>query len=170
MRAALLAAHAYGGLRSGAKAFDRAMADLQFQRWSKLRRGEHDVCSTCDFRTPEQIRLEPGIVIRSHSILNGRSNSHTFGVELGRDVYLKERVYLDAYGGHIEIDGPAGIGQNVVMHGGGGLRIGSHVIMGANCYIVASNHNFSSPELPIMLQGDRAKGINIGSNVWLGAG
>ncbi|WP_414641164.1 acyltransferase [Baekduia sp.] len=56
------------------------------------------------------------------------------------------------------------------MHGGGGIEIGSHVIMGANCYLIASNHQYRSRELPIMLQGDHRRGISIGSNVWLGGG
>ena len=82
----------------------------------------------------------------------------------------KERVILDAYGGRIHAQGPIAMGQNVFVHGGGGVTIGKHVIIGPNVCIIASNHNYRNPSIPIMFQGDRAKGIVIGDNVWIGAG
>jgi carbonic anhydrase/acetyltransferase-like protein (isoleucine patch superfamily) len=162
------AALGYERLNLRIRTIHRRLSDLAFEEWSGLRSGEHDVDPSVEFRTRRQIVLGAGTVIKAGTILDGRSSVRSSGVILGEDTYLKERCILDAYGGFIEIGGSVSIGQNVLMHGGGGLRIGHHVIMGANCYLIASNHIFSSNEYPIMLQGDRRKGISIGNNVWLG--
>ena len=121
------------------------------------------------FRTPEQIKIEKNCTIKTRTIINGRSRKKNFGVVLGENTYLKENCYLDAYSGFIHIDGFCAFGQNTIIHGGGGVKIGKYVITGANCYIIASNHKYDSVEFPIMLQGDKRKGIVIEDNVWLGA-
>lgn len=163
-------ARLYQLIQSQISDFRRTLDDRILEDWSGLVEGDHDVHPTVEFRNRDQIRLHSRLIIKSNTILNGRSGIRKHGLTLGPDTYLKERCFIDAYGGYVEIAGPVGIGQNVLMHGGGGLRIGSHVIMGANCYLIASNHAFSSKEYPIMLQGDRRRGINIGNNVWLGGG
>ncbi|OZD47385.1 hypothetical protein CH252_21145 [Rhodococcus sp. 06-1477-1B] len=144
--------------------------DEWLEEWTGLKRIQYDIDNSVEFRSKEQIHLSPSLVIKGHAILNGRSTTHDFGLRLGPETYLKERCIADAYGGHINIRGPAGIAQDAFLHGGGGIDIGRYVIMGPRCSIIASNHAFSSTDLPIMLQGDRRRGIVIGSNVWLGAG
>jgi acetyltransferase-like isoleucine patch superfamily enzyme len=159
MKPSSLAAKLYSMSRSGIHRLDRRLRDIEFESWSGVAR----------FRNRGQIKVSERIVLKGDVVLNGRSSVREHGLDLGPDTYIKERGVLDAYGGWIEIQAPVGIGQGVFMHGGGGLRIGSYVIMGPNCQIVASNHAFGSKEYPTMLQGDRRRGITIGDNVWLGA-
>jgi|GEM_PF-1008185 len=122
-----------------------------------------------ELRTPQQIKIEKDCTIKSRTIINGRSRREDFGIILGENTYLKENCYFDAYGsGFIHIDGFCAFGQNTIIHGGGGVKIGKYVITGANCYIIASNHIYDSIEFPIILQGDKQKGIVIEDNVWLG--
>ena len=166
----MLLAKLYSVGRAYVREIQRRIEDQILEQWSGLRPGEHDVHPTVEFRTANQICLNRGLVLKAGVILNGRSDMRDHGVTLGPDAYLKERCILDAYGGYIDIAGPSGMGQNVLMHGGGGIEIGPYVIMGPNCNIVASNHVFKSSQYPIMLQGDRRRGIEVGSNVWLGAG
>jgi acetyltransferase-like isoleucine patch superfamily enzyme len=123
-----------------------------------------------ELRNRDQIVIGNGCLLKAGVILNGRSDDHEFGIDLGDDTYIKEGCILDAYGGRIRIAGACAFGQNTVMHGGGGISIGRYVIVGAQCYFIASNHAYRSPELPIMLQGDYRKGISIGNNVWIGGG
>lgn len=123
-----------------------------------------------EMRTPSQIKIEKNCIIKSRSIINGRSNKEKFGVAFGENTYLKENCYFDAYNGFIHIEGFCAFGQNTIIHGGGGVKIGKYVIVGANCYIIASNHAYGSMEFPIILQGDKRKGIIIGDNVWIGGG
>jgi acetyltransferase-like isoleucine patch superfamily enzyme len=170
VNAELGVAKCYFSVRRRLEALRRCLADVEIEAWSGLRPGEHDIHSSVDLRTKQQIALSPGVVIKAGTILNGRSTLRSCGVALGPDSYIKEHCVLDAYGGYIDIAGPIGVSQNVTMHGGGGLTIGSHVIIGSNCCLIASNHVFSSNQYPIMLQGDRRRGISIGNNVWLGAG
>jgi len=124
---------------------------------------------TVKIRSPQQIRILPSCCILAHTIINGRSTIRDFGIDFGSDTYLKENCYFDAYGGFIEIKGQCAFAQGTFIHGGGGVTIGSNVITGPYCCIIASNHNFESREFPIMLQGDAQIGIEIGNNVWLGA-
>lgn len=123
-----------------------------------------------EVRTPEQVKIGRNTLIKRGTILNGRSEGHQFGLVLGPETYIKEYCYIDSYGGVINIAGPCAIGQFCTFHGGGGLKIGRYVMFGAHCYVIASNHVFGSLELPYMLQGDRAKGIVIEDNVWVGGG
>lgn len=127
-----------------------------------------DIHRSVEFRNPYQIKIGASCCIKARTIINGRSTARQHGVLLGPDTYLKEYCYFDAYGGFIEVEGRCAFAQGTIIHGGGGVTIGANVITGANCYIVASNHRFESPEYPIMLQGDRRKGIKIGRNVWIG--
>lgn len=127
-----------------------------------------EIHHSVEFRTPEKIQIQRSCKICPQTILNGRSTLRHFGLSFGPDTYLKEHCYFDSYNGFIEIEGQCAFGQGTFIHGGGGVRIGTNVIVGAYSYLVASNHRFDSPEYPIMLQGDAAIGIRIGRNVWLG--
>lgn len=129
-----------------------------------------DIDPTVDFRSPKQIAIARECIIKAHTILNGRSSSKLNGINMGPCTYVKEGCYFDSYDGFIEIAGRCAFGQRTMIHGGGGVTIGSHVIVGPNCCIIASNHEYRNYELPIMLQGDYTKGIVIGDNVWLGCG
>lgn len=122
-----------------------------------------------EFRTPKQIKIDKDCTIKARTIINGRSTKSEFGIEFGENTYVKENCYLDAYNGFIHIDGFCAFGQNTIIHGGGGVKIGKYVIVSANCFILSSNHKFDSIEFPIMLQGDKQKGIIIEDNVWLGS-
>ena len=141
---------------------NRADLDLYGKRFEIDRRVE--------LRNPHQILLGDTCLLKAGVVLNGRSDEHAHGIVLGDDTYIKEGCILDAYGGQIKIAGACAFGQDTIMHGGGGISIGRHVIVGAQCYFVASNHNYRSAELPIMLQGDYRAGISIGDNVWIGGG
>jgi acetyltransferase-like isoleucine patch superfamily enzyme len=127
-----------------------------------------DIHHSVEFRNAHQIEIQKLCTIKARTILNGRSSIRPRGISFGPDTYLKENCYFDAYGGFIEVEGQCAFAQNTIVHGGGGVTIGSNLITGANCYIIASNHKFESREYPIMLQGDRRVGIKIGRNVWLG--
>lgn len=127
-----------------------------------------NIDSSVEFRTPKQISISKDCTFKKNSVFNGRSDYEKFGLNFGENTYFKENCYVDSYGGFVKIAGKCAFGQNTNMHGGGGIEIGEYVIFGANCYIVSSNHNYKSRELPIMLQGDYRKGITIGNNVWLG--
>jgi acetyltransferase-like isoleucine patch superfamily enzyme len=52
--------------------------------------------------------------------------------------------------------------------GGGGLKIGNDVLIGAGTKIITSSHNFNNTEMSIRAQGLNFKPLIIGNDVWLG--
>lgn len=128
-----------------------------------------DIHPSVEFRSPEQIWIEQNCVIKRGTIINGRSNQE-YGVQFGPDSYIKEYCYVDAYQGYIKLLGQVAIGQFSVIAGQGGVEIGKYVMLGAHCYILSSNHKFSSLDIPYILQGDIFAPVKIENNVWIGGG
>lgn len=118
-------------------------------------------------------------------------------VRLGHNVYLDESVYLHAMPQGIDIgdntyvmhhaelhvfnfrDIPEShitIGRNClisefnVLRGQGGITIGDNVYTSPHVQLIAVNHVYADPSLPIIHQGITASGIVIEDNVWIGSG
>lgn len=117
-------------------------------------------------------------------------------IQLGKNVYLDQGVYLHALPAGISIgEGTflmhhttlhvfnfrhlpqAGItigkncflGEFNIIRGQGGVHIGNDVYTGPMVQIVAVNHVYHNPDVPIREQGITAQGIVIEDDVWLGA-
>lgn len=118
-------------------------------------------------------------------------------VRLGHNVYLDQGTYLHACPGGIEIGDDAFVmhnaelhvfnfrhlphafikigrrtfvGESVVIRGQGGVTIGEAVLIGPAAQILAVNHNFDDPSVPVMDQGISGRGIVIEDGSWVGAG
>ena len=91
------------------------------------------------------------------------------GVILGNNVSIGYGSVLDALGGHISVANYSAIGPYVVIYGQGGVNIGSYCMLATQTSLVASNHIYSSRDVPIKLQGTEAIGIEIADYVWVGA-
>lgn len=55
------------------------------------------------------------------------------------------------------------------IQGGGGITLGSNVLLGPYVKIWSQNHNYKNPSVPILKQGDTYKPVIIGNDVWVGA-
>jgi acetyltransferase-like isoleucine patch superfamily enzyme len=147
--------------------FDIA-SDVSAHERGSIYASHHD---GAELRTASQISLGRNAIIRRGTILDGRSNTSKFGIDCGDDFYVKEGAYIDAYGGHIRIGRGAAIAQAVAIHGNGGVDVGDYLMMGHGSMILAGNHRHDpSAGIPFIFQGSIARGINIGNNVWIGAG
>lgn len=118
-------------------------------------------------------------------------------ITIGRGVYLDHAVYLHAAPGGLSLGdhcwimagcrlhvfnyrgiAHAGIhlgtrvfvGEETIMRGQGGIRVGNNVLFGPRVQVLAVNHVFTDPNVPIMQQGITAQGIVIDDNCWIGAG
>lgn len=119
-------------------------------------------------------------------------------MNFGKDVRLGDKTFIDAlsvYGLHMGNGTKLGSNSKIVISGNlshlgkgiwigenssfsdntffgaaGGIKIGKDVIAGQNVRFHAENHNYSDLNTPIRLQGVNHKGIEIGDNVWIGAG
>jgi acetyltransferase-like isoleucine patch superfamily enzyme len=99
------------------------------------------------------------------------SVSATVGfLRVGAHCLIDKGVVIRTYGGRIEIGSYTTVGPYCCLYGGGHLLIGDGVRIGPSCTIVAANHDFSSMDAPIYLQGMICQGIEIADDVWIGAG
>ena len=84
----------------------------------------------------------------------------------GRNVNVEKMAYFGS-GRSIEIGDYSGIGINACIPND--TKIGNHVMMGPNCYILDHNHKVSDLETPMMFQGaEPSKQTIIGDDVWIG--
>ena len=81
-------------------------------------------------------------------IYPGAYLTHTYGIRAGRNLHVNGGAFFD---------------------GRGGLTIGSNVLVGPNTVLLSSQHHWSDPSLPIVLQGHRLAPTTIGDDVWIGA-
>lgn len=128
----------------------------------------------------------PNVVIRSKSRLTvGRGTTIQDGVVI--DALTREGVVIGQrvnIGPHARIQGSgvisnlgkgliigndSGIGAFSFIGCGGGVRIGSNVIMGQYVSFHPETHVFESLARPIRTQGTTRAGINVGNDCWIGA-
>jgi acetyltransferase-like isoleucine patch superfamily enzyme len=81
--------------------------------------------------------------------------TNTFGGEPGEGLKL---------GDH------SNIGPFAYLGCSGYIEIGARVLMGPRVTMIAENHNFDEPDLPIKAQGVEREPITVGDDCWLGAG
>ena len=93
--------------------------------------------------------------------------------EPGRPVSLGNQSFVAA---HTFIHGPVTIGNEVAINhscsldgGKAGIRIGDQTRIANQCRIFAFNHGMS-PTQPVYQQANTSDGIEIGRDVWIGAG
>lgn len=127
-----------------------------------------------------QIRILPGTKIFSHTILDttgapfgsvftkGITNGH---LQIGKNCRLKGYIHIVTYQSKINIGDNVNINPYTTIFGGESeINIGNNVLIASGSSIVASNHNFNNPDVPIKDQGMRSIGIKIGNDVWIGTG
>jgi acetyltransferase-like isoleucine patch superfamily enzyme len=91
------------------------------------------------------------------------------GIVLGERCEIGDGCILNSQSGHIALGNHSAIGPYVVIYGEGGVEIGDFCAVATHTTIVAVNHRFDDITQPIRLQGLNAKGIEIASDVWIGA-
>lgn len=113
------------------------------------------------------IRLGDGCFVQGQSslICNGGG-----AITVGNFAELHCYSTLMTYGGHIHLGANSSVNPFSVIYGHGGVDIGKNVRIATHTVIIAANHIFSDPEVPIVSQGTRCQGIFIEDDVWLAAG
>lgn len=94
--------------------------------------------------------------------------SHIFK-SIGYMVNIEKGAWFGK-GQDIEIGDYSGIGYNAHIYNN--TKIGKHVMMGPNLYMLEKTHNFDSVDVPMMFQGRRTEFVRdqviIGDDVWIG--
>ena len=88
---------------------------------------------------------------------------------IGDATHIKKFAIIAPRSGIIKIGTGVTINPFCFIYGYGGVRIGDNTRIASGCKIISFNHNFGDSSQSVVEQGNTAKGIEIGSNVWLGA-
>jgi len=98
------------------------------------------------------------------------------GVRIGSHTSIDRNLWLNCgdqpgnYAmGYLEIGEHSFIGCNTVLGAGGGIRIGSNVLIGQSVNMHAEKHIFDDPQRLIREQGVSYRGIVIEDDVWIGS-
>lgn len=102
---------------------------------------------------------------RNVSIIVEKGSSLTFG----DNVFIGSGSYIKCYGGKLIIGDNVSINAHAFINACGGVIIKSDTRIGAKFVCIASNHIFSDRTILMRKQGISKKGIEVGSNNWLGA-
>lgn len=113
----------------------------------------------------DDCRVEAGAQIALASLPARRGQ-----IALGNRVEVCTRALLHPWGGRIALADDVHLGPNSVLYGHGGIRIGAQTLISPGCHLIAANHTVPLPEIPIRSQPDLPGAIEIGRDVWIGAG
>ncbi|MBI3769880.1 MAG: acyltransferase [Deltaproteobacteria bacterium] len=118
------------------------------------------------------VRIASSTFIAGSAVIQTDSDGCSFGgrILVADGVTISDGAILATYGGSIEIAANVYIGPYAVLYGHGGLAIGRNTMIGAHTVIVPANHGFARLDVPMNAQPLTTEGIDIGEDVWIGAG
>ena len=127
----------------------------------------------CSFKFRHKIELGRSVTIEDGVTINALSRK---GVKIGNNVSILRNTEIDctgvmrAIGEGLEIGDNVGIAQNCFIQVRGYVKIGENVILGPNVSIFSENHKYSDINIPISMQGESRKGVEIERGAWIGSG
>jgi acetyltransferase-like isoleucine patch superfamily enzyme len=120
-------------------------------------------------RHPGKIRLGDNVVIDDNCLIDAKGDTNS-GITIGSGVFIGRNTILSCKNGDISVEDGANIGFNCELFSASRVRIGRDTLLAAYCYLIGGDHDFSDPDVPVLEQGRRSAGIDVGDGAWLGAG
>jgi acetyltransferase-like isoleucine patch superfamily enzyme len=120
-------------------------------------------------RHPGKIRLGDNVVIDDNCLIDAKGDTNS-GITIGSGVFIGRNTILSCKNGDISVEDGANIGFNCELFSASRVRIGRDTLLAAYCYLIGGDHDFSDPGVPVLEQGRRSAGIDVGDGAWLGAG
>jgi acetyltransferase-like isoleucine patch superfamily enzyme len=120
-------------------------------------------------RHPGKIRIGDNVVIDDNCLLDAKGDTNG-GITIGSGVFIGRNTILSCKNGDILVEDRANIGFNCELFSASRVRIGRDTLLAAYCYLIGGDHDLSDPDLPVLAQGRRSSGIDVGEGAWLGAG
>jgi acetyltransferase-like isoleucine patch superfamily enzyme len=120
-----------------------------------------------------RLHLGAGTVLAADVVIDALSSD---GVHLDDAVTVDRRAIIRATGSirrigvGVRIGRRSAVGVDCFIHGGGGVTIGRDVLLGPGVRIFSENHDFALRGVPIIEQGETPAPVEIGDDVWIGAG
>lgn len=87
---------------------------------------------------------------------------------LGDGCEILPGAILATYGGQIRLGKNCSVNYFSILYGHGGITLGDNVRIASHCVLIPANHSIEAG-IPIALQPLVCSGIEIGSDVWIGA-
>ena len=123
------------------------------------------ILSGVQLRVGQRTRIEDFVRLQS-----GGPSSENETIVIGDDCSIRSHAQIYTMGGAVTIGNRCSVNPFCVLYGTGGLRIGNMVRIASHTVIVPSMHRFDRIDIPICEQGSDSHGIEIGDDVWIGAG
>lgn len=122
-------------------------------------------------RHPHKIEIGHKVAINDGAVLDAYGGQES-GIKIGQEALISRLVVLNSKGGFIEIGDRANLGMmSIIFSRDCRVRVGKDVLVSAYCYLMGGgSHTMTRTDIPIAYQGAECRGIEIGDNVWLGAG
>jgi acetyltransferase-like isoleucine patch superfamily enzyme len=120
-------------------------------------------------RHPHKIQIGDNVVIDDNCLLDAKGESNR-GIAIGSGVFIGRNTILSCKNGDIDVEDGANVGFNCELFSASRVRIGRDTLLAAYCYVIGGDHDFSNPDVPVLEQGRRSAGVDIGEGAWLGAG
>jgi acetyltransferase-like isoleucine patch superfamily enzyme len=120
-------------------------------------------------RCPGRISIGNNVIIDGNVVLDGKGENSK--IEIGNGAFIGKNSILSCSSSTIEFGNNVSIGPNCYVKASkGSIKIGNYVTIGSNSVIISGNPDYQRLDIPMMKQDGRAKGINIGDDVWAGVG
>jgi acetyltransferase-like isoleucine patch superfamily enzyme len=120
-------------------------------------------------RHPHKIRIADNVVVDDNCLLDAKGESNT-GITIGSGVFIGRNTILSCKNGDIAVEDGANIGFNCELFSASQVRVGRDTLVAAYCYVIGGDHDASDPSMPVLAQGRRSAGVDVGAGAWLGAG
>ncbi len=121
-------------------------------------------------RVPKRIKLGNRILIDDNAVLDAKGDPEASFIRFGDEVEVSRNAILACKaGGSITLGDFVSIGRNALLSAIAAIKIGDNCSIGPYATILASGHDWSDPDTPVLLQGRAIGDIVIENNVWLGA-
>jgi acetyltransferase-like isoleucine patch superfamily enzyme len=118
------------------------------------------------------LHLSPGVSIGDFCRLDCLGHAGIWlgpGATLRRGAQIEVTSTLEALAFGCKIGARAAVCEGSFIGAKGPVVIGDETNLGPGCKIIAENHGFDDPDLPIREQALSREGITIGRDCWLGA-
>ncbi|MBI2833493.1 MAG: acyltransferase [Acidobacteria bacterium] len=120
-------------------------------------------------RHPHKIRIGSHVVVDDNCLLDAKGDENR-GITIGDGVFIGRNTILSCKNGDIEIRDGANIGFNCEIFSASRVTVGARALIAAYCYLIGGDHDFSDTSRPVLEQGRRSAGVDVGDGVWMGAG
>lgn len=121
-------------------------------------------------RHPHKIELGDGALIDDNVMLDAKGETNT-GIRIGDECFVGRNSILSCKNGDIVLGNRANVGFNCEVFSSSLVDVGEDVLLSAYTYVVGGgNYDIDQLSVPInqSVREDRARGIRIGSDVWIG--